>query len=95
LEHKLLGVAGKDQSLQGRLSLSEWMKRTGIMHSYQLLNNVENFAHSNGHLITSGALWDSEKTETSEKKFKLNVLKIQELRRHRKLIRKLKMPQEG
>jgi len=70
------------------------MKHNGIMHSYRL-NNVENFAHSNGHLITSGALWDSEITETTEKKFKLYVVKTQGLRHRRTLIRKLKMPQKG
>jgi hypothetical protein len=65
-------LLAKISALQGRLSLSEWMKHNGIMHFYQL-KNVENFVHSNGHLITSGALWDSEIAETTEKKFKLHV----------------------
>jgi hypothetical protein len=70
------------------------MKNNGIVHYYQL-NNVENFAHSNGHLITSGAFWDSEIIETTEKKFKLHAVNTQELRQRRKLIRKLKMPKKG
>lgn len=58
-------MLAKISELQRRLSLSEWMKHNGIMHSHQL-NSVENFAHSNGHLITSGALWDSEITHDRE-----------------------------
>lgn len=86
-------MLAKISAFQGRLSLSEWMKHNGIMHSYQL-NDAENFANSNGHLITSGALWDSEITETT-KKLKLYAVKTQELLHRRKLIRKLEMPQKG
>jgi len=49
------------------------------MHSYRL-NDVENFAHSNVHLISSVALWDSEITETIKKKFKLYAVKTQDTR---------------
>lgn len=48
------------------------------MHSYQL-NNAENFAHINGLLITSGAVWDSEMIEMTEVKFKLHMVTTQVL----------------